>query len=389
MTELHEIIERAKKEWESTVDVIADGVALYERHTLEILRVNWPLANFFGITPHKLVKSNIHSLICGCQEPACPILALLISASEDFLEIEQKQKNAQWELSTFPIQTESEGTQRNAIVIRDITQEREWQRRSSQGERNVSMLRTIANQAQQIDVNLLNIKTNLETTANWIPSFRNAFVDYRVALQTQGETAEIMAGLTWEAIEDRHNVEFILQDLEQLLRQSTGQIDEILAALQHLSSLRAGELNCHPADFNALIENAIHSIWVEFKKSVPIERYYGRLPLVQCDALRMQTAITDLLEYLVQTFQDRAELKLVTRLTGKQVQLYLQIIPVKANQSTQPAIEFPELWVEGELRARLGAVISTVTEHQGQFLLPGEAPPPFHFNLSLAAADMN
>lgn len=387
MSEIHEIIERAKKEWESTVDVIADGVALYERATLNVLRVNWTLAKFLSTTPHKLVNTNIHSLICDCNEPGCPILNMLSYAGEDFLEIEQKDSGKQWALSTYPIHSSGEQPARNALVVHDISQEREWRRKSSQFTRNASLLRTIASLAEQTGAHLNTIQTNLNTAVDCLPTFRKAYVDYRVALQTNNELSKPDSSLTWEAIEGRHNVEFALLDLEQLLRQTSGQLDEVFSAIHSLSKLRNGGLNLHPADFNALVENTLYSIWDVYRKSFPIECYYGRLPLVLCDELRLQTALGDFLRTLANLYRERAQLKLVTRATTKSVNLLMQILPNQAELKNLDAKDIQKDWRETELQMQLEAVISTVAEQGGRLMGPEETQAPFHFTLTLPAAD--
>lgn len=387
MSGIHEIIERAKKEWESTVDGIADGVALYQRDTLKILRVNWTLAKFLNTTPHKLVDANIHSLICDCDEPGCPILNMLSNAGEDFLEIEYKDSGKQWALSTYAIQHSGEEPARNALVVHDISQERDWRRKSCQLARNASLLRTIASLAEQTGAHLNAIQANLNLAAACIPTFRKAYVDYRVALQTNGEVSKSDSNLTWEAIEGRHNVEFALLDLEQLLNQSTGQLEEIFSAIHSLSGLRSGALNLHPADFNALVENTLHSIWDEYRKAFPIECYYGRLPLVLCDELRMQTALSDFLRTLANLYRERAQLKLVTRATAKSVNLLMQILPNPADSKHLAVDDIQKDWREAELQMQLEAVISTIAEQGGHLLGPEETQAPFHYTLTLPAAD--
>ena len=63
MDEIFAKVERAKKEWEATIDALSEGVALFQTNTLEIRRANWRLARFLHSTPHQLVGANIHSFV--------------------------------------------------------------------------------------------------------------------------------------------------------------------------------------------------------------------------------------------------------------------------------------------------------------------------------------
>ena len=83
LDKLFKQVERAKQEWETTVDVIDEGVSLFDNTSLEILRANWTLARFYKTKPQDLVGFNIHSLLCDCKNKNCRIKSILESPRAD------------------------------------------------------------------------------------------------------------------------------------------------------------------------------------------------------------------------------------------------------------------------------------------------------------------
>ncbi len=383
MSELFEKVEKAKKEWESSIDVISEGVAVYESHSLTILRANWTLARFFETTPHKLVGENLHLLICGCMQPLCLIRSLLASSRTDFLDYEPRQKEKLWSLSTYPVPGAQEQNDRNVLVIRDITQERNLQRQMLQAEAKASMIRTVASLAQQTGPTLTSLRQNLENANHWVNQLRNALIDYRVALQTMSATQEPLSELTWEKIESRHHVEFLLQDFEGLLDDSNHQMDQIMIALHNLSELSAESPNFQPTDLNMIVENSINAVWNDVRQKAHIDRYYGRLVPVPCDPLRLQTGLVDLFINLIKTFRSQKEIKVQTRMQEDTAEILvitsLGSKPKKGKETSPLSLG----GFENQIRPKLNTLYSVIDEHQGKIRVDTQKPEHFTVILSL------
>lgn len=383
MSDLFEKVEKAKKEWESSVDVISEGVAVYEAHSMMILRANWTLAKFFDTSPHKLVGENLHLLLCGCLQPLCPIRNLLATTQVDFLEYEPGNKEKLWTLSTYPVPTTQSQAGRCVLVVRDITQEKTMQRQMFQAEAKASMIRTVASLAQQTGPTLDSLQQNLEIANRWVDQLRNALIDYRVALQTISATQAPLSELTWEKIESRHHVEFLLQDFEELLDQSTNQMGQIITAIHSLSELHSESLNVQPCDLNRIVENSINSVWNDVRQKARIERYYGRISPVPCDSLRIQTALDELLVNLIKTFKSQKELKVQTRMSED----FAEIVVVTAiTPKTKPGKETSPLSLDGyekHIRPKITTVYKVIEEHGGQIKIEHQAPESFSIILAL------
>jgi two-component system NtrC family sensor kinase len=385
MSDLFEKVEKAKKEWESSVDVISEGVAVYEAHSMTILRANWTLARFFDTSPHKLVDENLHQLLCGCMLPLCPIRSLLASPQADFLEYEPRKKEILWTLSTYPVPGAPEQSGRNVLVIRDITQERILQRQMFQAEAKASMIRTVANLAQQTGPTLSSLQQNLGTASRWVEQMRNALIDYRVALQTMSATQAPLSELTWEKIESRHHVEFLLQDFEELLDQSNHQMDRIMTDINNLSELGSESPNLQPSDLNMIVENSINAIWNDVRQKASIDRFYGRLSLVPCDPLRMQTGLVDLLMNVIKTFKSPKEIKVQTRMGDEQAEILVITSKLPKSKNGKDTSPLSQEGYESHIRPKLNTVYSVIEEHHGEIKIDYQNPEQFSIILSLPA----
>ncbi len=385
MSDLFEKIEKAKKEWESSIDVISEGVAVYEAHSMTILRANWTLAKFFETTPHKLVGENLHLLVCGCMQPLCPIRSLLASTQADFLEYKPHIKEKVWELSTYPVPTVQDQSQRSVLVVRDITQERSLQRQMYQAEAKASMIRTVANLAQQTSPALTTLQQNLKTAYRWVDQLRNAFIDYRVALQTMSATQAQLSELTWEEIESRHHVEFLLQDFEGLLDQSDNQMEQILTTIHNLSELGSDSLHLQSSDLNRIVENSLNAVWNEVRNKAHFESFYGRMIPVPCDSLRLQTGLVELLVNLINTFKSPKDIKIQTRMQAEWAEILIAIAikpKAKKGKETSP---LSLVGFEEHIRPKLSTVYTVVEEHGGQIQLDHHASESFSIILRLPA----
>jgi two-component system NtrC family sensor kinase len=71
---LFNLIERAKKEWESTFDAIRDGISIHDRNC-RIRRANWGLGMMLGTTPSLLVGRPCNEAIFGREDScrSCPL----------------------------------------------------------------------------------------------------------------------------------------------------------------------------------------------------------------------------------------------------------------------------------------------------------------------------
>jgi len=163
--ELSKRIELAKREWETTVDTIKEGLALYDSISLEVRRVNWPFASLFSSNPKIMVGAHIHEILCNCEAENCAVRDLLISSEFDTLDVWRIGSGQFWSLSVYPISAISGSKphfQHNVVVIRDITEERQLQQRIVDAEKHAYMVELVDHLIDRVNPAVDGVREELE-----------------------------------------------------------------------------------------------------------------------------------------------------------------------------------------------------------------------------------
>lgn len=126
---LFRLVERAKREWETTFDAIADGVSIHDPN-LTVIRANWAFARLVGLTPQEVVGRKCYELVHGASAPCegCPALAVLAGqAAASRVREEPRLGNGYISLSVYPL-LGAEGQIAGLVhVLHDVSEERRLQ----------------------------------------------------------------------------------------------------------------------------------------------------------------------------------------------------------------------------------------------------------------------
>ncbi len=148
---LFNLIERAKKEWESTFDAIRDGISIHDR-SCRIRRANWGLGVMLGTTPSLLVGRTCNDAIFG-REDACTSCPLKGGTAETFQATEHEDviDGKAVHVSIYPLILE-DGTLSGIVhIVRDISQrKREEQEFRNMHEELVNAHGTLQESMQQL-----------------------------------------------------------------------------------------------------------------------------------------------------------------------------------------------------------------------------------------------
>ncbi len=130
---LFSIIERGKKEWESTFDALEEGVMLLDRD-LTILRINRTQARAAGLTVQEAVGKKCFQIMCRQQSAPedCPLLAALEEKRPVFREVKYEEEIH--EVEVVPV-FGKDGITGLVRVDRDITEKRKLEERVRERER--------------------------------------------------------------------------------------------------------------------------------------------------------------------------------------------------------------------------------------------------------------
>jgi nitrogen-specific signal transduction histidine kinase len=386
MDELFQVVERAKKEWEAVVDSIAEGVALFDPYSLTIRRANWPLARWLATTPKQMVGSNLAEVLCEGPDGASGLNDFLCATINSEMEIQRQCDGRQWVLAVYPVVKESQAGASSVLVIRDVTQERKLQQEVIESERRAAMIRTITGLAHQLIPSVGYIQQQLSTIHAHLDEIRHAFVDYRIALHS----AALNAGLppselsptgeavsSWEDIEQRHQVEFMLSDIDQAVMQSMKDLLHLYKSVDDLGNLDGPEARMKFNDLNQMLENIISSLWPDLRNKISIERRYQKdLPLVRSNQIRLQTALMSLMVYCMRSIYNEGRIRITTSRTEGLVRIAIE---AKARYPQNPivqedrAVELnPDATATPDPKA--GLVQRILAEHLGELVIDAEAP---------------
>ncbi len=363
---LFSIVERGKKEWEAAVDGIAEGVALFEQENLTILRSNWTLAKFFDTTPHQLVGAEIHALLCGCDSSECAILSHLKSRKPAILEAAHRPQDAIWRLAFYPVQDRTSAATHGVVVVSDVTQEKQWQRQVVEVEKKSAMVRMVSSLADQLTPSMAYLHNNMYAISRRRAEIRSAFCDYRVALQTTDPYQTTVPKKSWESIESQHNVEFLLQDAEQALRQSILNLNHMHHAILDLGNLGTITARVQFTDLHAVLDSSLNVVWKDVGTKTSIDRHYGVLPLLRYDQIQLQTLLILLFSHLVQGTETAEEIKIITNNLGDFVSLEIERETSKIGESAIEQLAIPPTEWKEVIQKKFRPVIDVVREQGGE-----------------------
>jgi hypothetical protein len=376
-------IERAKQEWETTVDVIDEGVSLFDNSSMEILRANWTLARYYKTKPQDLVGFNIHSLLCNCKNKNCRIKSILESPRADTLEFKQEGKDKFWRMNIYPIPDLTSGSSRSVIVLRDVTQEKLWHERIIAAEQKVANVRTLASLANDISPSMNYIKHNLYSIANHLSKLRSAFNDYRISLSALNAQNDEKDQHNWQSIESEHSVEFRLLDIEQSVRQSMRDLNQISHAFENLKYMEYTPIQMQYSDLKPILREIIDHIQNENKKKTNYENP-GNLPLVRCDPSRLQTALTEVINSFIASVKKDDEIFIKTRMKDENIEIRIgrEHLDTEGKPTTEELIDQSNT-VYSSLQAETNPIFGIIQEHGGELKFDDTNHTDFFVTISL------
>ena len=171
-----------------------------------------------------------------------------------------------------------------AVMVRDITEQRENQMRLRLNERMAAIGMLAAGVAHEINNPLAFVSSNL------------CYIDkeLRRLKLPPSELGEMM-----EAITDA--------------REGADRMRDIVQSLRALA--RGDSISTHPMDLHEVLENSVHLIWGRLRSKGMLVRDYGELPQVMGNSVQLSQVFVNLLINAVQALPEQGgEIRLVTRL---------------------------------------------------------------------------
>lgn len=221
------------------------------------------------------------------------------------------------------------------LVVVDISERGERQRQYEELQRTVQRLATTQEQllrsekmasigqlaagvAHEINNPIGYVGSNLGTLQEYSTALLTLLDRYHAALFSEDPLARRS-----EILQARRqlDIDYILGDLPNLLRESREGIERVTKIVQDLKDFsRVGrDQKMQPADLLQGLDSTLNIVWNDLKYKVRLEKHYTPLPLVECLASEINQVFLNLLLNASQAIEQRGTIVLASGQEGDEV----------------------------------------------------------------------
>lgn len=281
-------MEKAKREWEDTMDCISDMVLMCDTFG-KIKRCNRPVIELAGLTYEQVIDKNWMTLLTGAG-----IQVVDFDGQHGNLFDPNSQRS--YEMNVSPIRQPESPLQSGTVVsIHDTTvmktmnskleqaytELQQTQSQVMQQEKMASIGQLAAGVAHEINNPMGFISSNLSSLGKYmekISAFNAALVE---AVNSTGDSA------TLDKLNDlrkKMKIDFILGDISGLLAESRDGAERVRRIVQDLKSFsHVDEVQCKPFSVNECLTSTLNMARNEIKYIADVEQDYDPdLPLLNC-----------------------------------------------------------------------------------------------------------
>lgn len=226
------------------------------------------------------------------------------------------------------------------VLIRDVTaelsRERELQRRHTelqlayvriagaqeqllQSEKMASIGQLAAGVAHEINNPIGYVHSNLGTLQEYLRNLISLLDAYDRALRSDGDREAARAEL--DELRERYDVDFVSQDLPELLAESREGIERVRKIVQDLKDFSyAGRGEAWSrVDIHKGLDSTLNIVWNEIKYKARLEKRYGELPEIECLPSELNQVFMNILVNAGQAIPDQGRITIETGVDGEEV----------------------------------------------------------------------
>ncbi len=307
LTRVYRLAATAKEEWEGTIDRVDDMLFLADPDR-RIRRCNRTFREFVGRSYAEILGQPFDRLLSEAGVDAEPSFE---RPAECFHE-----RTGKWfVVSHYPYQGVSGGETRATIVtIHDSTALKtaageltrknlrlsealaalkRSQAKLVQQEKMASIGKLAAGVAHEINNPIGFINSNLSTLGKYLSR-----IDRFLALQSECIAAGAPPGQVDTVREQQAclKIDYIVKDLEDLVRESLEGADRVRSIVADLKSFsRVDESEYRQADLNECLRSTINIVWNEIKHKATLKKELGVIPRTRCSPQQMNQVFMNLL----------------------------------------------------------------------------------------------
>jgi two-component system, NtrC family, sensor kinase len=220
-------------------------------------------------------------------------------------------------MSDFPARSADvahELAQRNAELERANAQLARTQEKLLQSDKLASIGQLAAGVAHEINNPIGYVHSNLGSLKGYVESLGTLIEVYERALASPDPAAERDS---IQALRERLDVAFVLQDLPLLLAESREGIERVRKIVQDLKDFsRAGrDETWTEVDLHRSLDTTLNIVWNELKYKAEVIRSYGDLPPIECLPSEINQVFMNLLLNAAQAIPERGVIEVATQVS--------------------------------------------------------------------------
>ena len=200
-------------------------------------------------------------------------------------------------------------------LLKDKTKEiKNSQAMLMQSEKLASIGQLAAGVAHEINNPVGFISSNLDTMHEYIKDFKKILKKYQTIHFIEGKNKQTFLEEV-KAMEEDIDVEYILEDIEQIFQESNEGIERvknIVVDLKDFAHIDKGEKLFY--DINKGIESTLNIVWNELKYKAELVKDLGKIPEIECYPQQINQVIMNFLTNAAQAIDEWGKIEIKTGL---------------------------------------------------------------------------
>lgn len=292
-----------------------DSIILVNEQAKRYLRPHGePLSEFFGQRAERLFQGEISDRIAKLVEgvkSTGKVCRLPAFTTDDGVILE---------MQSYPV-TSRETLRATVIVVNDITERTKLEEQLLMSSKLAGIGELAAGIAHEINNPIGFVASNTRTLRRYVSDLAQLVGEYHKLkdVLAAGQAAnEMLAKI--EALEDRVDVDYLLDDMESLVSENRDGLDRVVQILRDLKTFsRADEEATSPVNLNSVIDEALTLARNEIKYKAEVRTELGELPPIDGHPGQLSQVFINMLVNAAHAIEQKGTITITTKADGGRV----------------------------------------------------------------------